>query len=818
MSQEIIQQLNFTAGELTPWLNGRTDVEMRAKGAARLQNFMVTPFGGLKRRPGFEWIKRLSLPKGSKVKLYAFEHSEESQFLFLFSSNRLGIYDQDGNPLIDEDLVTPWGNEDIDLLKFQQLNDVVYCVCPNHAPYTISRYANDDWRLNEFAYSHIPYEGDYHFETQLNFKYERMDNNQYAYRVHADTPVFVKNMENNEVILAKHVQDEVMFVPQYAEPPIVSSLNRPFAELSNFCVQGDDSYRLGFQCIKRFNPATDYIPGNDNPASYPNFFEPGVVCCATIRVLDSWSITTRGTWHALFYLRKGIILSNPYDEQSQIKWHIAKHLEQSDTKQTNYNVTGAEAGLTFFNLRMVKWRNFQQALSSLEIKVDAAEQDIECRIVEVVSEQEAIMFPISYPKLSILPSEFESRNWSFGAFGNYNGYPSAVAFYQGRLWFGGTRRQPQTLWASAVDDFPNFSLGGETSDSLCLTLAASQQNKICWMSTLRGLVIGTNEGEWRLRSSDAQAINLNNVAFERQSGIGSAGKDSIESENTLYFIQKGGQKVQELFYSIEYDGFASRDVSMVASHIFDHSKILDWAFQKNVSPHIWCINSNGTLACLTINKDQGIAGWHTHQTAGSSIPLSICSIKHPKRSFEDLWIISLVQGDNDNDYYDLERMGDMEKYLDHYVYKSVLNHRVAGLLHLRNQVVALKYEGQDHLLTVSDSGTLNCDFVPDNTVVQIGMPYDSVLHTMSLESLQSMGFRKNQVKAELLLYASSLEFVYGNGDKKQTFEPTRHLLSEPYSGYVPLVHNTGISKRPYISISTSSSEAMNILGIMVTLS
>lgn len=46
---------------------------------------------------------------------------------------------------------------------------------------------------------------------------------------------------------------------------------------------------------------------------------------------------------------------------------------------------------------------------------------------------------------------------------------------------------------------------------MILTMAASQQNRIAWISSLRGLMIGTSEGEWRLRASDSAGINANNA-------------------------------------------------------------------------------------------------------------------------------------------------------------------------------------------------------------------------------------------------------------------------------------------------------------------
>ena len=46
MAKQVLQRLSFTAGELTPWLAGRADLDPVSRGASRLINFLVSPFGG----------------------------------------------------------------------------------------------------------------------------------------------------------------------------------------------------------------------------------------------------------------------------------------------------------------------------------------------------------------------------------------------------------------------------------------------------------------------------------------------------------------------------------------------------------------------------------------------------------------------------------------------------------------------------------------------------------------------------------------------------------------------------------------------------
>ena len=54
-------QTNFTAGELTPRLNGRVDIEQYYNAASLIKNFHVIPTGGIVKRSGTRHIAELLL-------------------------------------------------------------------------------------------------------------------------------------------------------------------------------------------------------------------------------------------------------------------------------------------------------------------------------------------------------------------------------------------------------------------------------------------------------------------------------------------------------------------------------------------------------------------------------------------------------------------------------------------------------------------------------------------------------------------------------------------------------------------------------------
>lgn len=80
MAKQVLQRLSFTAGELTPWLAGRADLDPVSRGASRLMNSLVSPFGGLRRRPGTRLAARAGCTEGA-VRLVSFKYSTGVQFM-----------------------------------------------------------------------------------------------------------------------------------------------------------------------------------------------------------------------------------------------------------------------------------------------------------------------------------------------------------------------------------------------------------------------------------------------------------------------------------------------------------------------------------------------------------------------------------------------------------------------------------------------------------------------------------------------------------------------------------------------------------------
>ena len=152
---------NFTAGELSPRLDGRTDLAKYFNGCKKLQNFLTFPQGGVTRRPGTEHIAVGDGSGADELRLIPFEFNVEQTYVLEFSSQKFRIY-KDGGIVVDGgsnpiEVTTPYNTADLAGLKFTQSADTMYIVHPNHAPRQITRTGHTAWTITEIDFRRGPF-------------------------------------------------------------------------------------------------------------------------------------------------------------------------------------------------------------------------------------------------------------------------------------------------------------------------------------------------------------------------------------------------------------------------------------------------------------------------------------------------------------------------------------------------------------------------------------------------------------------------------------------------------------------------------------
>lgn len=222
--------------------------------------------------------------------------------------------------------------------------------------------------------------------------------------------------------------------------------------------------------------------------------------------------------------------------------------------------------------------------------------------------------------------------FAVGAWSGHYGFPSEVEFFNDRLWFAGSPTEPQTVWASCIGDYTNFGRSSPIIDSDAVTFAinARQVNTIKDLVPLDNLLVLTTGGEYKVTGGQDDVVTPSTIGVKNQ---GNAGTGDVQSKligESAIFVQEEGQKVRDLRYQFEKDGFRGNDLSVWAEHLFAGRVVESIEYWKAPWQVVWFTRDDGVRVGCTYMPEQEIIGWHWHDTDGRF--LDACALPGQKET------------------------------------------------------------------------------------------------------------------------------------------------------------------------------------------
>lgn len=152
-------QNSFNAGELSPQLRGRADLEKYRNGCETLENFLPQVFGPARKRPGTRFVREIG-DSANAARLIPFEFSSTQAFALEFGDQTIRFY-ADGGVVLNGgspyEIVSPYTSAELNELNYTQSADVIYLVHPNHPPYKLARLAATNWTMTEVSFTRPPF-------------------------------------------------------------------------------------------------------------------------------------------------------------------------------------------------------------------------------------------------------------------------------------------------------------------------------------------------------------------------------------------------------------------------------------------------------------------------------------------------------------------------------------------------------------------------------------------------------------------------------------------------------------------------------------
>ena len=142
-------QSNFTAGELSPRLEGQIDFKKYFNGCSELTNMIVYPHGGATRRGGTYFVSEVK-DSTKEVRLIPFEFNVTQSYVLEFGDQYIRFYKDNGQIQSGGsayEISTPYLEAELSELHFAQSADVMYICHSSHAPRKLSRTGHTSWTL-----------------------------------------------------------------------------------------------------------------------------------------------------------------------------------------------------------------------------------------------------------------------------------------------------------------------------------------------------------------------------------------------------------------------------------------------------------------------------------------------------------------------------------------------------------------------------------------------------------------------------------------------------------------------------------------------
>lgn len=396
--------------------------------------------------------------------------------------------------------------------------------------------------------------------------------------------------------------------------------------------------------------------------------------------------------------------------------------------------------------------------------------------------------------------------WSAG-----RGYPRSVTFHEGRLYFGGSKSRPSTLWGSKVGLFFDFeATEGLDDDAVEATLDTNTFNAIVDIISGRDLQIFTTGGEFYVPQNGLDPITPTNFFVKTSSRNGIKEGIRIQQlESGTLFVQRQGKSLNEFAYTDTQLTYVTAKISLLAGHLLKNPTRM--ALRRSVATDendllLMTNGDDGSMAIFSLLRAQNVIApseWTT--VDGQYIDVSV-----------DIDTIYTVVKRNVNganvyyvEYFSKDFLTDSSK--------TGASGASVSMTHVATETVNVILDGAVQAnQVVPGGGTVTFPRAAASTF-QVGLPITVKVVTMPIDiKLQSgtrIGFKKRIVEVNAIV--AQTQHMKINGVEIQ-FRQFGSILDEPVAEYtgIKTVHGIlGYSQDAKITIEQTVPLKLTLLGL-----
>lgn len=334
-----------------------------------------------------------------------------------------------------------------------------------------------------------------------------------------------------------------------------------------------------------------------------------------------------------------------------------------------------------------------------------------------------------------------SSDWWESVWSARRGWPSAVALYEGRLWWFGADKSIGSI-SDAFEDFDDNFEGD--AGPINRSIGEGPVDSICWALPMQRLMIGTQGAEFSARSSSFdEPLTPTNFNIKPASTQGSKLINAVRVDSLGIFVQRSGQKLYQMSYNLDQNDYRSEDLSIGVPDLNEEG-IIHIAVQRQPDTRIHCVRADGTAAILIFDSGENVICWVEVETDGDIEDVCVM----PGTSEDAVYYVVSRTGGRYIEKWALEsecRGGALNKQADSFLlYSGASTATITGLDHLEDESVIVWGSGKDLGSYTVSGGSITLSEAVTSCIV--GLEYEARFKSAKQAFGAAMGTPLNQRK------------------------------------------------------------------------
>ena len=243
-------------------------------------------------------------------------------------------------------------------------------------------------------------------------------------------------------------------------------------------------------------------------------------------------------------------------------------------------------------------------------------------VVQAITE-----FPF-FSTSAIANNDWELETGYEAVWSNTRGYPRSVTFHEGRLYFGGSRARPSTVWGSKVGLFFDFeATEGLDDDAVEATLDTNTFNAITDIQAGRDLQVFTTGGEFYCPQEGLQPITPDNFFVKSTTRNGSQEGIRVQQlESGTLFVQRQGKSLNEFAFTDVQLTYVTSKISLLSGHLLRGPTRM--ALRRSVATDendllLITNGTDGTMVAFSLLRAQNVIAPSEFTTDGEFIDVGV---------------------------------------------------------------------------------------------------------------------------------------------------------------------------------------------------